>query len=96
MGLRLGEVRIESGRDANARGMKEADLAIITGMTLSNRTLARLIELAKEHNTSTMIWAISGRNFGHYYTEHGVDCVISDPSPFLLLPGAATVAIWRR
>jgi hypothetical protein len=76
--------------------MKEADLAIITGMTLPNRTLPGLIELAKEHNTSTMIWAISGRNFGHYYTEHGVDCVISDPSPFLLLPGPATVAIWRR
>jgi len=96
LGLRLGGVTIESGRDANARGMKEADLAIITGMTLPNRTLAGLIELAKEHNTSTMIWAISGRNFGHYYTEHGVDCVISDPSPFLLLPGAAMVAIWRR
>ncbi len=96
LGLRLGGVKVESGREANSQGMKEADLAIITGMTLPNRTLPGLIELAKEHNTSTMIWAISGRNFGHYYTEHGVDCVISDPSPFLLLPGPATVAIWRR
>ena len=96
LGLRLGGVEVVSGRDANARGMREADLAIITGMTLPNRTLPGLIELAKEHNTSTMIWAISGRNFGHYYTEYGVDCVISDPSPFLLLPGAVTVAIWRR
>lgn len=96
LGLRLGGVKVESGRDANARGMREADLAIITGMTLPNRTLTGLIELAKEHNTSTMVWAISGRNFGHYYTEHGVDCVISDPSPFLLLPGPATVAVWRR
>jgi Putative heavy-metal chelation len=95
VGLRLGGVKVESGRDANAV-MKEADVAIITGMTLPNRTLPDLIELAKEHNTSTMIWAISGRNFGHYYTDHGVDCVISDPSPFLLLPGTATVAIWRR
>lgn len=96
LGLRLGGVKVESGRDANAQRMKEADVAIITGMTLPNRTLASLIELAREHNTSTMVWAISGRNCGHYYTEHGVDCVISDPSPFLLLPGPATVAIWRR
>ena len=78
------------------RGMEQADLAIITGMTLPNRTLPGLIELAKENNTSTIMWAISGRNFGHYYTEHGIDSVISDPSPFLLLPGPAMVAIWRR
>ena len=96
VGKELGGVRVLSGRTANARLMKDADLTIITGMTLPNRTLSGLITLAKKHNTSTMIWAISGRNFGDYYTQHGVDCVISDPSPFLLLPGPATMAIWRR
>ena len=96
VGRELGGVSVENGKTANARLMKEVDLAIITGMTLPNRTLPRLMTLAKRHNTSTVIWAITGRNFGHYYTEHGADCVISDPSPFLLLPGAATMAIWRR
>jgi hypothetical protein len=96
LGSRLGGVKVESGRVANARWMKEADLTIITGMTLPNRTLSGLIQLAKQHNTSTIIWAISGRNFGHYYTENGVDCVISDPSPFLLLPGPVMVAVWHR
>jgi Putative heavy-metal chelation len=96
VGKELGGVRVENGKTANARLMKEADLAIITGMTLPNRTLPGLMTLAKTHNTSTMIWAITGRNFGHYYTEHGVDGVVSDPSPFLLLPGPATLAIWRR
>jgi hypothetical protein len=96
VGRELGGVRVRNGTMANARLMREADLAIITGMTLSNRTLPRLIELAKRHNTSTMIWAITGRNFGHHYTEHGVDCVISDPSPFLLLPFPMMMAIWRR
>lgn len=96
VGKELGGVRVLSGKTANARFMKESDLAIITGMTLPNRTLPALVKLAKRHNTSMIIWAISGRNFGHYYTEHGADCVISDPSPFLLLPGPATIAIWRR
>jgi Putative heavy-metal chelation len=95
-GRRLGGVKVESGRDANTRRIKEADVAIITGMTLPNRTLPSLIETAKEHNTSTIIWAITGHNCGQYYTENGVDCVISDPSPFLLLPGPATMAIWLR
>jgi hypothetical protein len=80
----------------NGRLIEAADLAIITGMTLANRTLPALIEAAKTHNTSTVIWAITGRNFGQYYIDHGVDCVISDPSPFFSLPGPANVGIWRR
>jgi hypothetical protein len=76
--------------------MRDADLAIITGQSLANRTLPGLVQLAKDHDVSTLIWAMTGRNFGHYYTEHGVESVISDPAPFLLLPGPATIAIWRR
>jgi uncharacterized UPF0146 family protein len=84
--------------DATENGslIKAADLVIMTGMTLPNRTLPALIEAAKTHNTSTMIWAITGKNLGQYYTEQGVDCVISDPAPFLQLPGTASIGIWRR
>jgi hypothetical protein len=96
VGHELGGVRVRSGKTANARLMRDADLAIITGMTLSNRTLPGLMALANRHSTATMIWAVTGRNFGDYYTRHGVDCVISDPSPFLLLPGPAPMAVWRR
>lgn len=96
VGKELAGVRVLSGKTANARLMKEADLTIVTAMSLTNRTLPALMNLAKKHNTSTMIWAVTGRNFGHYHTEHGVDSVVSDPSPFLLLPGPATIAIWRR
>ena len=96
VGTALAGIRVRNGRAANARLMRHADLAIVTGMALMNRTLPGLMALAKKHNTATMIWAITGKNFGHYYTEHGVDSVISDPSPFLSLPGPATIAIWRR
>jgi hypothetical protein len=96
VGHELGGVRVQSGSTANARLMQDADLAVITGMTLSNRTLADLMALADQHNTATMIWAVTGHHFGDYYTQHGVDCVISDPSPFLLLPGPAPMGVWRR
>jgi hypothetical protein len=81
---------------ANCNFIKAADLVILTGMTLANRTLPTLIESARTFNTSTMVWAITARNLGQYYIQHGVDCVISDPSPFLFLPGRARVGIWRR
>ena len=96
VGHELGGVRVQSGATANARLMHDADLAIITGMSLTNGTLADLMALAGTHDTATMIWAVTGRNLGDYYTAHGVDCVISDPSPFLLLPGPARMAVWRR
>jgi hypothetical protein len=95
VGEKLGGVTV-CDETENDRLIKAADLVIITGMTLPNQTLPVLIKAAKTHNTSTMIWAITGRNFGHYFTEQGVDCVISDPSPFLMLPGPATIGIWRR
>ena len=95
VGKNLGGVTV---RDATENGslIEAADLAIITGMTLPNRTLPGLIEAAKIHNTSTMIWAVTGKNLGHYYTEQGIDCVISDPAPFLQLPGPAAIGVWRR
>jgi len=96
VGRRLGGVPVVDGARANAELMRDADLAIITGQSLANRTLPGLVQLAKDHGVSTLIWAVTGRNFGHYYTEHGVESVISDPAPFLLLPGPATIAIWRR
>ncbi|HET8529782.1 MAG TPA: DUF364 domain-containing protein [Methylomirabilota bacterium] len=96
VGQTLGGVPVLDGRTATPRLMKDADLTIVTGLSLMNGTLPEIMSLAKTHNTSTIIWAITGKNFGHYYTEHGVDSVISDPSPFLLLPGPATIAIWRR
>ena len=46
--------------------IEAADLVIITGMTLPNRTLPSLIEAAKINNTSTMIWAVTGKNLGHF------------------------------
>jgi len=95
VGQNLGGVTVCDGTD-NGKFLEAADLVIITGMTFPNGTLPGLIEAAKIANTSTMIWAVTGRNLGHYYTTHGIDCVISDPAPFLQLPGPASIGIWRR
>jgi hypothetical protein len=65
----------------NAEFVEEGDLAILTGMTLPNRTLRAIMATAKSHNTST-VWAITGRELDTYYLEHDVDSVIVDPSPF--------------
>jgi hypothetical protein len=95
VGRSLGGVTVRDGRE-NESLIKTADLLIVTGMTLVNRSLPALVETAKNNNTSIMIWAVTGKNFGPYYTEHGIDCVISDPSPFFYLPGPSSIEVWRR
>jgi hypothetical protein len=95
VGQNLGGVTVCDAAD-NCKFIMAADLAIITGMSLPNGTLPTLLETAKESNTSTTVWAITGRNLGQYYTQHGVDCVISDPSPFMFLPGQTSIRVWRR
>lgn len=95
VGQNLGGVTVCDGTE-NCKFIEVADLVIITGMTLPNGTLPSLIEAAKINNTSTMIWAVTGKNLGHYHVAHGIDCVISDPAPFLQLPGPARIGIWRR
>jgi hypothetical protein len=95
VGRSLGGVTVRNGCE-NEKLMESADIVIVTGMTFPNGTLPELMRAAQNSNTSTMIWAVTGRNLGHYYTAHGVDCVISDPAPFLQLPGPVKIGIWRR
>jgi len=94
-GRSLGGVTVRNGCE-NEKLMEASDIVIATGMTFPNGTLPDLMRAAQNSNTSTMIWAVTGRNLGHYYTAHGVDCVISDPAPFLQLPGPVKIGIWRR
>jgi uncharacterized protein (DUF4213/DUF364 family) len=95
VGQNLGGVTVGDGTE-NGRLIEAADLVIMTGMTLPNRTLPSLIDTAKINNTSTMIWAVTGKNLGHYYIAQGIDCIIADPAPFISLLGPATIGIWRR
>jgi hypothetical protein len=97
VGTTLGGVKVSRGSETeNQKLIAAADIVIATGMTFPNGTLPALMRAAKNNNTSTMIWAVTGRNLGPYYTAHGIDCVISDPAPFMQLPGPTRIGIWRR
>src|SRR5262249_58233350 len=53
VGRTLGGVRVLDGRVANARLMKDAALAIVTGISLTNGTLPDRMHLPNTHNTPT-------------------------------------------
>ena len=75
----------------------EADLAIITGMTISNGSLPEIIKIAKENNTKIMIIAETGAGFGRAYCElFGVDIVVSEPYPFYIFNCYSEIKIYRK
>jgi len=75
----------------------EADLAIVTGMTLATDTLDEILKTASEAKTALAIFAETGAHFAHEYCQMGVDIVFSEPFPFYLSgPGSTRIDVYRR
>jgi hypothetical protein len=75
----------------------EADLAIITGMTISNGSLPELIDIAKKNNTKIMIVAETGAGFGRAYCDlFSIDVVVSEPYPFYIFRCHSEIKIYRK
>ena len=75
----------------------EADLAIITGMTISNGSLPEIIKTAKENNTKIMIVAETGAGFGRAYCDlFDIDIVVSEPYPFYIFNCYSQILIYRK
>ena len=74
-----------------------ADVAVVTGMTLANDTLAGILAAARESGTGLIIFAQTGAHFAEAYLKLGVDVVVSEPFPFYLVNGGpSTVGVYRK
>ena len=75
----------------------EADVAIVTGMTLANGTLNGILNTALNNGTALIIFAETGANFASEYCTMGFDVVVSEPFPFYLTSdGPTQIDIYRR
>jgi len=77
--------------------VRDADLAIVTGMTIATDSLGLIIEEARKHNTRLLVFAETGANFGQEYCRTlGVDTVVSEPFPFYIFQGKSRIEVYRR
>ena len=77
--------------------LAEADLAIITGMTLANGSLGEILKVARENQTVLAMFAETGAHFASEYCQLGIDVVVSEPLPFYLTgTGSTSINIYRR
>lgn len=90
----FGKVDILDGKNT-PRLVAEADLAIVTGMTLATETMDEIIQVARENDTRLAIFAETGANLADYMIEAGVDMVVSEPFPFYIYEGKSTIRIFR-
>lgn len=98
-------VKVEHGtkKDSSKLGdrtlelLVDADIALVTGMTLANNTLEEILSVAKKNNTAVVVFAETGANFAEEYCKMGVDSVISEPHPFYLVcAGSTEIKIYRK
>ena len=91
-----GQVDIFDGNRYNKEFLKKADVAIVTGMVISTRTLSEIIETARENNTSVLVFAETGYNLAPYYRDYGVDVSVSEPFPYYIFDGSSTMRVFRK
>jgi uncharacterized protein (DUF4213/DUF364 family) len=95
VGTLLHGVVIQSG-EANTHLIQNSDIAVITGMTISNGSIDELLSVARECNTKVVIFAQSGASFARFYLDRGASSVVAEPFPFYIFQGISTIGIYRR
>jgi hypothetical protein len=74
----------------------EADVAVVSGMTLATQSLDAILNTAKSHNTRVVLFAQTGAGFAPFYVEQGIDCVVAEPFPFYIYEGMNLLRVFRR
>lgn len=91
----FGEVSVISG-NYTLELLTKVDLAVVTGMTITTKTLNCIIKTCKEYNIKLIVFAETGANMGQYYVHQGVDCYIGEKYPFYIFDGKSEITIIRR
>ena len=92
----LAGINIADGALHTEQMLAEADLAIITGMTISNGSLPAIIDIAKKNGTKIMMVAETGAGFGRAYCDlFDIDVVVSESYPFYIFNCYSQIFIYR-
>jgi hypothetical protein len=95
VGRQIGGVTVESG-DRTLELLSDADLAVVTGMTLANGSLDEIIGVARSSHTRVLLFAETGAYIAeHLCAARIIDAVFSEPFPFYIFQGQSKVRFSR-
>lgn len=79
------------------RIVREADVAVITAMTLATGAIDGLITAAVESNTKIVVIAETGAWIGsRFLCAEPIHCVVSEPFPYYIFSGSSIINIHTR
>lgn len=97
IGRTVAGVRIGDGRREMDAAIREADVALVTGMTAGNGSLMPIVRAAREHGTRLVMFAETGAWLAPYFCDAaGVDAVVSEPFPYYIFNGETVINLFRR
>jgi hypothetical protein len=74
---------------------KNVDLVLATGMTISTKTIDKIIGQSKQGKAKIIVFAETGHSFASYYVQNGVDVYLSESFPFYNYKGESVINIYR-
>jgi hypothetical protein len=96
IGTQVHGVEVEPGTHT-FHHIQDADVAVITGMTLATDAMDDIIRVCREEGTKIVMFAETGANFGEEYCcTLGVDAVVSEVFPFYIFQGLTRIEIYRK
>lgn len=75
--------------------IRKADLAVVTGMTITTQTIDEIIQVCNERNIPIIVFAETGANLASYYIRHGVNVYLSERFPFYIFSGESFIDVYR-
>ena len=82
--------------DSTLDAVKESELAIVTGMTVTTNTIDSILECAVKNGVKVIVFAETAANFASFYLSRGVDVYLSEHFPFYIFSGASAIDVCYR
>lgn len=76
--------------------VKQARVAIVTGMTMTNGTIMDILKVARDSGTKVIMFNETGAGLNTFLLDLGVDIIISEPFPFYIYDGNTTIEVHIR
>ncbi|MCL2462410.1 MAG: DUF364 domain-containing protein [Defluviitaleaceae bacterium] len=85
-------IEVVDGRNT-LEAVAKADLAVITGMTVTTSTIDGIIDCCRKNNVKTIVFAETAPNMAGYYVENGIDVYLSEHFPFYIFNGQSAIDV---
>jgi hypothetical protein len=83
--------------DNNYQLIQQADLVLVTGMTLATHTLQGIIDTAQHYGKKIMLFTATGAHFAEAYCNtFGIDVVFSETLPHYMFQGNSTINVFCK